>query len=679
MDDNQLVKIVTSERDLAIGYQDELSEKRGVLLDYYNGEPYGDEVEGRSKFVSSDVSDVVQGMLPSLLRVFTQGKHIGKFIATTPEEEREAEQKTELTNYVFMRQNRGVRVLHDAIKDALLQYVGVVKVFWDEADEVTEERYKGLSEDEKARLEADEEVEVVEESQDENGAYTCRIKRTRTMGKVCYETVPPEEFLINKDARNFHKPRFIGQRTPRTRSQLIEMGFDADVVSDLPGNEQGEQAEAYKRKRDINGADDGNPGSDPANDEIWLTECYVELDLDEDGITELWQVFEAGNVILEKNLWDEHPYACGTPIPIPHRAIGTCPADQAADLQFTKSVLVRQMLDNIYNTNYNRTAYNTNTVDLDDLLTPRPGGVVGVDGVPANELFPLTTQPIINEVLAGIEYMDTARETRTGVSRLNQGLDPETLNKTATGFTGLMNASLQQQDLIARVLAEDLVTPIFTKTANLLTKYQDEGLQVIVSGQPMEIDPAGWKYKISCYVDVGIGSGDRQEMIANLSYMLNLQSQYMQTGLVLADQTKVFNTLDKLVTEIGLKDANLYFNNPEVPQEIMQPTIEILTRQVQMLQQQVQQNPLAEAEMIKAQAKMAEVSGKGQADMMKFVQEMAMKDEHFRQSLVKDLTEMELKYNADVDGNGRVGNVNERVFNYNPATGDLTEVAGGNR
>lgn len=658
MDDLKLANIVSAERDLAIGYQDELSEKRGILLDYYNGEKYGDEVEGRSQFVSSDVSDVVQGMLPSLLRLFTQGKNVGKFVATTPEEEDEAEQKTELTNYVFMRQNRGGRVLHDAIKDALLQYCGVVKVFWDETDEVTSERYKGLSPDEKERLEADEEVEIEEETEDEDGTYSCKVKRTRTMGKVCYETVPPEEFLLNRDARNFHKPRFIGQRTARRRSELIEMGFDPEIVEDLPGNEQGEQPEAYKRKRDVNGADDGNPGGDPANDEIWLTECYIEVDYDEDGVTELWQVFEAGDQVLEKNLWDEHPYACGTPIPIPHRAIGTCPADQAADLQFTKSVLVRQMLDNVYNTNYQRIAYDTDKVDLDDLLTPRPGGVIGVDGSVSDSLMPIVTTPQIDKILASIEYMDTARETRTGVSRLNQGLDPETLNKTATGFKGLMNASLQQQDLIARVLAEDLVTPIFVKTANLLTKYQDEGLQIMVSGQPMEIDPSTWKYKINCYVDVGVGSGDRQEIIANLAYMLRLQGEYMNQGLVLTDQSKVFNTLDRLITEIGLKDANLYFNNPEVPENVQQAMIEILTRQNQALQQQIQQNPLAEAEMIKAQAKLVEAQSKGTDEMQRFIMELAQEDEHFRQELTRDLTEMELKYseskyqhpNKDVPG-----------------------------
>ncbi len=204
-------------------------------------------------------------------------------------------------------------------------------------------------------------------------------------------------------------------------------------------------------------------------------------------------------------------------------------------------------------------------------------------------------------------------------------------------------------------------------------------MQIKVSGQPMDINPADWKYKINCYVDVGTGSGDRQEMIANLGYIVQLQNQYMQTGMVLADQTKVFNTLDRLITEIGLKDANMYFNNPEVPEEIQQATIELLTRQNQMLQQQVQQNPLAEAEMIKAQAKMAEVQGKGSLEMFKFTKDLAMKDDHFRQTLIKDLTDMELKYGADIDGNGQVGNVNERVFNYNPASGDLTEMAGGGR
>ena len=672
--DSEILNIVEAEERDAIGFQDELSEKRSTLIDYYNCELFGDEVDGRSKYVSSDVADVVEGMLPSQLRIFTQGKYVARFESDTLDGEDEAEQKTALANYVFMRQNQGTLILHNFIKDALLQYVGVVKVSWEESDKVTTERYQGLSPDEKAALESDEEVEIEEEFED-----GCVVKRTKTRGKIRYDNVPPEEFIISRDARSFQNPRAIGFKTTKRRSQLVEMGFDKELVDKLPTVTGEDDEESYNRNKRLGTDGEGNPSKDKANDLVYLTELYQQIDIDEDGITELYQIFKGEGVILQKEPWDEHPFACMTPIPMPHMAIGNCPADQAADIQLVKSVLGRNMLDNIYNTNYPRIAYDEDKVDVDDLLTPRPGGAVSVEGPPGDALYPITIAPMSEPILQAIEWMDTVRETRTGVSRLNQGLDPETLNKTATGFTGLMDASMQRQELITRIFAETGIRDIFIKTVNILTRYQDEAMQIRITGRPMEVDPGSWSRELNCVVDVGLGSGDRGEKIANLNTILGIQMNAIAQGLTIADQSKIYNTLDKLVTEIGLKDAGQYFNNPELPDEIAQAMVEQMAKQVQMLQQQVQQNPLAEAEMIKAQARLvgeqnkAQIEGSKQdADMQKFIIKLAQEDSHFKQKYAKELAELELEYNADVNGDGQVGQM--RMV-YDPATGQLSATA----
>jgi hypothetical protein len=446
-------------------------------MDYYNMRPFGDEVDGRSRFVSSDVSDVVEGMLPSLIRVFTQGREVAKFSADRPEQDDEAEQKTQLANYVFYRQNHGVLALTNMFKDALLQYTGTIKVMLDECTEVTEENYSGLSQDEFDALEMDEEttmleVEVDIQSMDtplgvvESKTYDAKVKRTTEHKRVKYENIPPEEFLISRTARDFDKPRMIGHTTPKTRSELLEMGFDKETVEMLPAQTRITNSEEKNaRYYDYDQNDLGNPTNQKATDLIELTEMYVYIDADEDGIAELWQIFEAGNKILEKNLWDDHPFAVVTPIPIPHRAIGTCPAEQVADIQFTKSVLVRQSLDNIYSTNYSRVAYN-DRVDLDDLFTPRPGGGIAVKGeAPIGDaITPIVTVPQVQQILQGVEYIDSSAERRTGFTRFSQGLDADALNHTATGFKGISDYSQQRMELIARVFAETGVKELFRKT-----------------------------------------------------------------------------------------------------------------------------------------------------------------------------------------------------------------------
>lgn len=664
LSDAEILNIVLAEKAEAVGYSDELGENRETLLDYYNMQPFGDERDGYSKYVSSDVSDVVEGMMPSLLRIFTAGGKAFHFTPNTPEQEEECNQKTELVNHVFFAQNQGVLVLANKIKDALLQYSGVVKVCWDEELEVEETEYEGLSDIELRALELNKDVKLkdVEGYVDEMGAtvYNATAKMTKSSGRVSYENIPPEEFLISRNARDFVDPVMIGHRTPKTRSDLIEMGFDKDIVNSLPAYSRDGQGDRQKSSRywDFNNSQHSNPSQHSPNDIIELTEMYIKMDVDEDGISELWQIFEAGNKVLEKKIWDEHPFACSTPIPLPHRAIGTCPAAQVADIQLTKSVLVRHALDNIYTSNYQRVAANQR-VDMDDLLTPRPGGVVRIDGDGpiSDSLFPIPTIPQVDQVLKQIEYIDTSSERRTGFTRFSQGLDADALNHTATGFRGINQNGRERVEVIARVLAETGVKELGRKTASLLTKFQDTAMQIMVSGQPLEINPGAWRHSLDCVVSTGLGTGDRGEKIANLNVLLERQIQAKETGTMLTDEGKIFNTLSRMVQEIGLEDPEMYWNDPTKPDELLQIENEAQRQYIQQLEAQIQQNPLAEAEMVKAQARLAEVNQKEslkaqelQAKTQLELMKMAQEDEHFRQEMIRDLTKLELDSGENVPG-----------------------------
>lgn len=659
MSDAEINKIVGAEEDDAINFQSQIGRDRAKLLDYYNCRPYGDEVEGQSQVVTSDVSDVIEGMLPSLVRIFTQGKYVARFESDNPEYDKEADQKTAWANYVFTRQNDGTLILHNMFKDALLQYTGTVKIYWDEKKDVTKERYRGLSLFELQKLQMDEETEI--EEQEERievvqgtpiTVYDVQVKRTKTIGQTRIDNVPPEEFLICRSARDFRNPRFIGHRTPKTRSELILMGFDRDTVENLPADEYYDFEVSYEKNArywNYDGLIETNPG-DSSQDIIYLGEYYVYMDTDGDGVAELWQVFLAGNVILDKNQVDEHPFAVVVPIPIPHRAIGSCPGEQVADIQYLKSTLMRQALNNVYQTNYMRTIVNER-VDLDDLLTPRAGGIIRVndEGPIGDSLQPLVVQPIAEPILRMMEYVDVMREVRTGVTRYNQGLDSEALNKTATGFKGIMEASQQRLDMIARIFADTGVRDIFRKIIKLSTQYQNDSMQIRVMGAPMEIDPTSWRNNLDCRIDVGLGSGDRQEKIVNLNAILAMQQQFMQQGIPLADQAKMYNTLEKLVVEVGLKDASPYFNDPSQPQQLLQAQVEQLSAAVQQLQAQMQ-NPLAEVEQIKAQASLAEQQQKQQFETQKLLLEMEQKRKEFETNYLTKLTELELKYGQNVPG-----------------------------
>lgn len=661
LSDAEIANIVSAEEEQAIGYLGEGSEiqqNRATLLDYYNQKLYGDEIEGQSQVVTSDVMDVVEGMLPQLLRLFTQGKNIGKFQSSRPDYDEECEQKTEYANWVFMQQNDPVLVLHNMFKDAILQYTGVVKVYWDDSEEILEENYKGLSEQEVQLLGADENYKIKEVTQDEHG-FNVEGDRVNSTGRAAIENIPPDELLVARRSRDFDTPPYIAQRTPKTRSELLQMDFDRKQVLALGKDEEIDNTVKLARDHDLENGFDSNPTGDRSKDIVYLTESYIYMDADEDGISELWQVFTSEGKVLEKTRVDDHPFCVCVPVPMPHRAIGSCPADQVADLQFLKSTLVRQMLNNVYATNYNRTIVNER-VDLDDLLTPRAGGVIRVDGSGpvGDSVTPMVTQNQVPAVLQAIEYTDTMREVRTGITRYNQGLDTESLNKTATGFQGIRDMSQMRIELIARIFADTGVKRIFEKIVELASKYQNDQIQLRVSGQPYEIDPSAWKYKTECRIDIGLGSGDRNEKIANLNYFYQQQKELMAVGSPLVDAKKLFNTLDKVAVEVGLKSAETYFNDPEIPQELLMAEIERLTRENQQLMQIAEQkNQLAEAEAVKGQVQIAlkeiDAESKAQQEQLKAMSkaaELEQKDRHHDDDMAVQLTKIEADTNKNVPG-----------------------------
>ena len=662
LSDEQINSIVRAEEEDAITYLNEIGEKRATLMDYYNQKLFGDEQEGQSQVVTSDVQDTIEWMLPSLIRTFTQGKTIGVFESQLEEYGQEAKDKTAYSNWIFQRDNPGVMILSAMIKDCLLQFTGTVKVGWDDSEDVSFSKYRGLSKLEAQALSLDEAVEVVEFEEDEEGLFNLEVKTTNSKGRVQIDNIPPEEFVFARNSRDFIKPRFIGQRTPKTRSELLEMGFDKDIVISL-GVDDAERMteEVSARDDDLGNNVAHNPTTQTANDTIYLGEYYVEIDVDEDGVTELWQIFRAGDKVLQKEKVDNHPYAVAVPIPIPHRALGTCPAEQVADIQWTKSVMLRQAYDNIYQTNYPRTVINER-VELDDLLTPRAAGVITVDGEGpiSDSIQPFVVPPISGEIFGAIEYLDSAREIRTGVTRFNQGMDPESLNRTATGFKGIMDASAQRTELVARMIAETGIKPLFNKIIENVSKYQDESTEITVLGKPMKINPSSWRRKMDCRVDVGLGSGDRQEKIANLNFILAQQKEFMAQGNPLADNEKTFNTLDKLVTEVGLKDVNQYFNDTTRPDEVLLAQNEQLMKMVEQLQAQVSQNPLAEAEQIKAQASMVKVQNENQIKLLQmqeealaFQEEMRAKQDELVAKLELEYTKLEVENKVDIPGKGQ--------------------------
>ena len=396
MNDIEFQGIVRNEIEQSIGHYDtEYSQDRIDAMDYYLGEPFGNEQPNRSQVVSTEVSDTIEHIMPSLMRIFTQSDDYVSFTPHGPEDIASAQQASDYVNWIINTDNRGFEVMHNWFKDALILKAGVVKTNWEESTEVTTEEYAGLNDEELTILLADEGIEIIEQDVTVVGedmmlpdgnivpapmVYDIKLRRSKTDGRVNVENVPPEEFLIEARAKSIEDANFVAHRTNMSVSDLVAMGYDRDEVEQYAGTSDLETSEERTSRFEDIETGSSHDSLDPTMRDVLVTESYIKSDYDGDGIAELRRVLTVGNSyhVLENEECDIVPFSLLSPVLMPHRAIGRSIAELVMDVQLIKSTLMRQLLDNIYNTNNARVVAVEGQVNLDDLMTNRPAGIVRV-------------------------------------------------------------------------------------------------------------------------------------------------------------------------------------------------------------------------------------------------------------------------------------------------------------
>lgn len=653
--EQEILAILNREIRASSGYiGGEIVTRRKRSLEYYLGKPFGNEQEGRSQVISTDVSDTIESILPSLMRIFTASDNVFNCEPVGPEDEDAAKQATDYLNYVFYKQNNGFLALYTMFKDALIQKNGIVKIFWDESRKKVREEYKKLTEDEFNLLVNDTDVivkehsEYEEEIKDEEGNVLDTIKyhdlvlyKISSYGKVTIEPVPPEEFLIERRAKSIDDANFIAHRTNMTRSQLIEMGYDPEIVNKLPIGDTNYYSEDHHiRYQDTDYSAPQDKG-DSSTDEVLVHECYARIDIDGDGQAELIKACIAGDSIykiLSIEEIDSMPFISVTPILMPHRFYGRSVSELVEDIQLIKSTIMRQMLDNMYLTNNNRVAIQDGQVSMDDLLTNRPGGIVRTKQPPQNVIFPLTAQPITDQANALLTYLDFVKENRTGQTRQAQGLMPDTINtKTATGINQILTQSQLRLELIARIFAETGVKDLAKKIFELVCKYQQKEQIVRIRGKFIPMKPYEWRDRMNINIAVGLGTGSKEQQLALLNSILqrqleafNLQGNFFGP---VVNVKNIYHTLRKIVENAGLGNVEPYFMDPEVGQSQMPPI-----------------PPKGPTEFEKVT--LAQVQGENERAVLNSQIEMKKMETKLRESLLDfelRVKELELKYNTQID------------------------------
>ena len=603
--------------------------------------------------------------------MFTASDKVVHCEPMTAEDVPMAAQATAYLNHVFYKENDGFQLLYNFFKDALIEKNGFLKIYWDDSEKVDYETYENLSIVEKEALQdTKDEIETVEEEvfEDESAKekfeevlkqyemqgvdisqvqvpdfnlYNCKIKRIKKTGRVKIESIPPEEFLIDKGAKTIEDADFVSHKVLMTRSDLVAMGYPQDEVDELPKSD----LDIYNDEETVRLADVDDyrisSSTDTSTEKVLVYESYVKYDYDQDGIAELRKIVSAGADgyhILSNMPCDSVPFVTITPIPMPHRFYGRSISELVEDVQLMKSTVMRQLLDNMYLTNNNRVAVMDGMVNMDDLLTTRPGGIVRTKQPPNQVMQPLQAQPISQQAFPLLSYLDSVREGRTGVSKEAQGLSPDTLNaKTATGVNALMQQTQMRSELIARVFAETGVKDLFKKIFELMVKYQDKEKIIMMSNQYVPVRPTEWKDRFNVSIVVGLGTGSKEQQTIMLNSILERQLQAFQIQggkeMPMVNLKNMYNTLTKMVENAGLKNVETYFVDPDVGKQMMPPPAP---------------PPLTPIEKIEFTRIDAENKRK-LADLELQAQELQQKTQEMQLDFEAKIKEMALKYNTQLD------------------------------
>ena len=663
LSDSEIVTIVENNIRMSVGYYDsDLSRERQRVTQYMNATLPKPAHDGNSKYVSQTVFDAVSSMSAALLETFSAGNRICKFAPQGPEDVEMAEVCSAYTDFVLHRQNSFFDIARDVIVDGLTSRVGVAKVFWDVRSETDYEEFSDVTQDELDMLLAsDDSIELVDSKTDTLGMVSGTISKVRDTSQVCIESVPPEQFLIEPQAKSLETVKFCAHRVPMTISELREMYGDelVDKIGDHESIELETDPEVLARTEDI-GADRGfnATGYQDQMRTVLVYESYIMLDCDGTGTAKLQRVVKAGNVLLEKEEVQRRPFITFCPLPIPHTFYGSNFAEKLIATQNAKTVLTRSILDHTVISNNPRYLVTKGALtNPRELIDNRVGGLVNVtrpDGV-----TPMPQASLNPFVFQTLQLLDDDLENNSGVSKLSQGLNKDAISKqnSAAMVEQLATMSQQRQKIIARNFANQFVKPLFFEAYRLCVENENQEKIVELAGSYVKIDPAKWDERRDVTVELRLGYGEQEKEAEKLLSMHQLFSQDPSVAPLYSLESK-YRMMKAVLEQAGIPNVDDYLTSPDkLPPEQPDP-IQEMQMQMQQKQLELQERQTAIAEqrlqldMMQGQAKTELDRAKAEAAHALQSDNQDLKEDQFKHKVMIDRGELEILRRETTDVRG---------------------------
>ena len=528
-----------------------------------------------SDLVSTDVADTIEWALPSLMKVFTGSDEVITIAGVTEEDDTKAETMQELLVYQLQRQNNFFTVLYNWIKDSLIVGMGIIKCYWERTEGYTTETAVLNNEALQALTQTGVTIEDIQ-GPDQFGDFsvTYQLPYYRKNAPKL-ENILVSEFLYSPDAKSLEEANFVAHKRKVTMSYLREreaQGVYANIDDiRVNGNYNGMNVDQVEQVIGDNYVDI-NKDEQTARQEVVIYECYTKIDINNDGILEDMIITICGDTIIrmEQNYMGRHPFFAISPTKDPHRIwVKRSYAELIGELQDLKVALTRQIMQNVALTNDPKMLLDESAINIDDFVQGRK--VIRMKaGHSMNEVaMPMNITPLAPQTFQFLEWIEGQKENRTGITRYNQGLDANSLNKTATGISAILGQSAQRLELVARMFAETGLSELFRFMVSLNQKFIDQQTVIRLTNKELKISPEDLDGSFDLIVNAGISIATKESTIMATQTLLTALMQANAGGYMVSTPENIYNLFKKWIESIGFKNYGDYITDPNITQQRM--------------------------------------------------------------------------------------------------------------
>lgn len=609
--------------------------------------------QGVSSIVDTSTTETVEAYTSILSDLFLNNGKLARFVPydNSPGSFKSARDASMITNYAIFKQNNGWELIQTWIKSALLWKNGIIRWDYVEGYDYEFEEYEKISQGQLDILLAEEGVEIIGNlnyenelgelnmetgQQDAELVYVdVRIRRKNDNSRVKIENIPPESFRISRDAKSIDDASFVGIQTILTRSEIRKMWPDvADNIGEDEWDELGDDttwdgngsyAEDIAARKLVTGQSylQGRMADDitalEANREVTITECWINVDRDGDGVAELKHFIIAGDTVLYEKDIDMIPIACLSPIDIPYEFYGLSIADFTRSSTLASTAILRGFVENTYLTNYSPKLADPNVVDFSALQNMRPKQIIPTNGNPNGAVSSLPPEAISSGTVPLLSHLQTIKEQATGMSKAAQGLNDSLYvsGNSESKVAAVQSASQKRIQHIARRFAETGMKRLCTGVYKTMRKCLKTHSKFSYQGVFAEIDIMSLPSRMDVEVFLDIGENSNSNMIKKFEMVgsqilpaLNSQGQ----GVVIRPEAPAV-LATKLIESMGI-DSNDYLED-YTTDEFKQKAMETVKQQTEKAQKDgalLQRKAEADASLAEANVTFTNAQSKNTVD-----------------------------------------------------------------